>query len=162
MQTDEADNGNISECVHNRYEPETEHRTEEKTAGLLCGALEKIKRGFSSYLKHNTKNTDNAEPDHDDNELEETDEIIEDLEEDGEYTKAKYYMLTREERCHLKAQREMEQLSRKSPVFSQCLVSCVQTPIRDGIAIGCPNVPVYRLVKTYTEDAKYLFPVYEP
>lgn len=164
MQTDEADNGNISESDYNGHEPETEHRTDEKPAGALHGALEKIIRSVSSYLRHNKKNTDNAEPDsdYDESEPEETGEYAEDMEEDEEYAKAKYYMLTREERCHLKAQREMERLSRKSPAFSQCLVSCVQTPIRDGIAIGCPNVPIYRLVKACTEDTQYLFPVYEP
>lgn len=128
-------------------------------------------------MKHNKANTDNADTDHDcdynEDEPEETEEYDESNAfvnafgnafgmEEEEYGKEKYYELTREERCHLKAQREMEQLGRKSETFSQCLLSCVQTPVRDGIAICCPNVPIYRFVKSYTEDAQYLFPVYEP
>lgn len=157
MLTDEAGNGNIPESGHNGHRAGTGHRTEEKTAGILRGALEKIKNSFSSRLRHNEKITGYG-----DSEPEETDETTEYMEEDEDYAKAEYYMLTREERCHLKAQREMEQLGRKSPAFTQCLVSCVQTPVRDGIAIGCPNVPIYRFVKAFTEDAQYLFPVYEP
>lgn len=139
-------------------EPDTVHRTEEKTAGILHGALGKIISSVKGCLKHN-QNTAEPDSDHDESE---PDETTEDMEEDEEYTKATYYMLTKEERCHLKAQKEMAQLGRKSPAFSQCLISCVQTPVREGIAIGCPNVPIYRLVKTYTEDAQYLFAVYEP
>lgn len=156
--------------------PETEHRTDKGAAGVLHGALEKIIKNVSSYLKHNKANTDNADTDYDydcdydEDEPEETEEYTEGnafgnafgMEEEEEYGKEKYYELTREERCHLKAQREMEQLGRKSETFSQCLLSCVQTPVRDGIAICCPNVPIYRFVKSYTEDAQYLFPVYEP
>lgn len=148
-------------------EPETEHRTEGKAAGILHGALEKI---LSRFTRHDGTDAGNAESDHADhnyggNESETSEpepEEPETEEDSEEYTKAEYYMLTREERCHLKAQREMEQLGRKSQVFSQCLISCVQTPVRDGIAIGCPNVPIYRLVRAYTEDTKYLFPIYEP
>ena len=161
MQTDEPDNGNIPEEGYEEHEPDTEHRTEEKTAGILHGALEKIISIVKGYLKHN-ENTAEPDFDYDESEPEEQDETTEDMEEDEEYTKATYYMLTKEERCHLKAQKEMAQLSRKSTAFSQCLASCVQTPVREGIAIGCPNVPIYRLVKTYTEDAQYLFAVYEP
>lgn len=160
MQTDRPDSGNIPANGQKAHEPETEHRTEEKNAGILHGALEKIMRSVKGYLRHGGNAT--GPNDHDNNEPEGPYETTGGMEEDEEYTKAKYYMLTKEERCHLKAQREMEQLGRKSPVFLQCLASCVQTPIREGIAIGCPNVPVYRLVKTYTEDAQYLFPVYEP
>lgn len=159
MQTDESDNGNIPKEDYEEHEPDTEHRTEGKTAGILHGALEKIISSVKGCLKHSENTTDF---DYDESEPEEQDETTEDMEEDEEYTKAAYYMLTKEERCHLKAQKEMAQLSRKSPAFSQCLASCVQTPVREGIAIGCPNVPIYRLVKTYTEDAQYLFPVYEP
>lgn len=148
--------------------PETEHRTKERTASAIHGALEKIIKNVSSYLKHNKVNTDNSgadsdfDSDEDEYEPEETGEPAEYIEEEEEPAKTKYYELTREERCHLKAQREMEQLGRKSVAFSQCLLSCVQTPVRDGIAICCPNVPIYRFVKSYTEDAQYLFPVYEP
>lgn len=159
MQTNESDNGTISEGGYK--EADTEHRTKEKTAGILHGALEKIISSVKGCLNHG-ENTAEPDFDYDDGEPEES-ETTEDIEEEEEeYTKAEYYMLTKEERCHLKAQREMEQLGRKSKAFSQCLASCVQTPVRDGIAIGCPNVPIYRFVKTYTEDAQYLFPVYEP
>lgn len=158
MQTDEPGNGNIPEADYKEHKPDTEHRTEEKAAGILHGALEKIISSVKGYLKH-SENT--AEPDFD-YEDGEPEEATEDMEEDEEYTKAAYYMLAKEERCRLKAQREMARLSRKSPAFSQCLASCVQTPVREGIAIGCPNIPIYRLVKTYTEDAQYLFAVYEP
>ena len=160
MQTDESDSENVSEGDDNKQEPKTEHRTKEQTAGILHGALEKIMNSVSSFIKQNKKNNDNAETDlnYEDSDPEETEEYIE----EEEYAKATYYMLTKEEHCHLKAQREMERLSRKSPAFSQCLASCVQTPIRDGIAIGCPNVPIYRLVKACTEDAEYLITIYEP
>lgn len=161
MQPDEPGNGNIPEGKYREHEPDAEHRTEEKTAGILHGALEKIISSVKGCLKH-SENTAEPDFDYDESETDETDDTTEDMEEDEEYTKATYYMLTKEERCHLKAQKEMAQLSRKSPAFSQCLASCVQTPVREGIAIGCPNVPIYRLVKTYTEDAQYLFAVYEP
>lgn len=154
--------GDIPESDHTGHEPETEHRTEEKPAAALHAALEKIMKGIRRRIMHKGKSADNAESDYDGCGSTVTEESSEIMEEEEGYVKAEHYMLTREERCHLKAQREMERLSRKSPVFMQCLASCVQTPIREGIAIGCPNVPVYRLVQTYTEDAQYLFPVYEP
>ena len=162
MQTGGEDHGNIPDDDTDK--PETEHRTEKRTASAIHRALEKIIKNVSSYLKHNKVNTDNSgsDSDYDGVEREETGEPVEYIEEEEEYAKAKCYELTREERCHLKAQREMEQLGRKSEAFSQCLLSCVQTPVRDGIAICCPNVPIYRFVKSYTEDAQYLFPVYEP
>lgn len=166
MQTGRDGHGNIPDDDPDK--PETEHRTDKGAAGTLHGALEKIIKNVSSYLKHNKVNTDNSgadsdfDSDEDEYEPEETGEPAEYIEEGEEPAKAKYYELTREERCHLKAQREMEQLGRKSVAFSQCLLSCVQTPVRDGIAICCPNVPIYRFVKSYTEDAQYLFPVYEP
>lgn len=175
MQTGGDGHGNIPDDDPDK--PETEHRTDKGAAGTLHGALEKIIKNVSSYMKHNKANTDNADTDHDcdynEDEPEETEEYDESNAfvnafgnafgmEEEEYGKEKYYELTREERCHLKAQREMEQLGRKSETFSQCLLSCVQTPVRDGIAICCPNVPIYRFVKSYTEDAQYLFPVYEP
>lgn len=162
MQTGGDGHGNISEDDPDK--PKTEHRTDKETAGTLHGVLEKIIKNVSGYLKHNRVNTDNSETDYgyDEDEPEEKGEPAEYIEEGEEPAKAKYYELTREERCHLIAQREMEQLGRKSEAFSQCLLSCVQTPVRDGIAICCPNVPIYRLVKFYTEDAQYLFPIYEP
>lgn len=162
MQTDISDNGNTPERYYGEHKPKTEHRTEEKTTSAFHNALEKIIKKINSHIRHDESDADNADFDYDGTEPEEPDEIAEDMEEEEEYTKAKHYMLTKEERCHLKAQREMEQLCRKSMAFSQCLASCIQTPIRDGIALGCPNVPIYRLVKTYTEDAQYLFAVYEP
>lgn len=166
VQTGREGHGNIPEDDPDK--PETEHRTDKGAAGAIHGALERILKNVSRYLKHNDAITDNSgtDSDYDEDETGETGEPAEDnvknMEEDEEPANTKYYELTREERCHLKAQREMEQLGRKSKAFSQCLLSCVQTPVRDGIAICCPNVPIYRFVKSYTEDAQYLFPVYEP
>ena len=100
MQTDEPDNGNIPEDGYGEHEPDTEHRTEEKAAGILHGALEKIISIVKGYLKHN-ENTAEPDFDYDESEPEEQDETTEDMEEDEEYTKATYYMLTKEERCHL-------------------------------------------------------------
>lgn len=120
MQTGRDGHGNIPEDDPDK--PETEHRTDKGAAGALHGALEKIIKNVSSYLKHNDAITDisGTDSDYDEDETEETGEPAEDNVEDnaydnvddmeagGEPAKAKYYELTREERGHLKAQREME------------------------------------------------------
>ena len=162
MQTGGDGHGNIPDDDPDK--PETEHRTDKGAAGTLHGALEKIIKNVSSYMKHNKANTDNADTDHDCDYNEDEPEETEEYDESNAFVNAfgNAFGMKEEERCHLKAQREMEQLGRKSETFSQCLLSCVQTPVRDGIAICCPNVPIYRFVKSYTEDAQYLFPVYEP
>lgn len=161
MRTCGPGNGKILENGHDAEGDATGHRTGERPAGAVRGAFEKIMSGIRSYLKHGGQD---AGPDNGcgGSAQEETPEALEETEEEKAQGMAEYYTLTREERCHLKARREMEQLAGKSPVFAQCLLSCVQTPIREGIAIGCPNVPIYRLVRSCTEDAQYLFTVYEP
>lgn len=104
MQTGGEDHGNIPDDDTDK--PETEHRTEKRTASAIHRALEKIIKNVSSYLKHNKVNTDNSgsDSDYDEDEPEETGEPVEYIEEEEEYAKAKCYELTREERCHLKAQ----------------------------------------------------------
>lgn len=125
MQTGRDGHGNIPD--DDPDQPETEHRTEKRTAGTLHGALGKIIKNVSGCLKHNKVSTDNSgtdsDFDEDEYEPEETGEPAEYIEEEEEPVNTKYYELTREERCHLKAQREMEQLGRKSGAFSQCLLS---------------------------------------
>ena len=98
MQTGGEDHGNIPDDDTDK--PETEHRTEKRTASAIHRALEKIIKNVSSYLKHNKVNTDNSgsDSDYDEDEPEETGEPVEYIEEEEEYAKAKCYELTREER----------------------------------------------------------------
>ena len=63
MQTGGEDHGNIPDDDTDK--PETEHRTEKRTASAIHRALEKIIKNVSSYLKHNKVNTDNSGSDSD-------------------------------------------------------------------------------------------------
>jgi len=91
VQTGGEDHGNIPDDDTDK--PETEHRTEKRTASAIHRALEKIIKNVSSYLKHNKVNTDNSgsDSDYDEDEPEETGEPVEYIEEEEEYAKAKCY-----------------------------------------------------------------------
>ncbi len=134
------------------YEPDSSRRGAENKKdekNMLQGLLDKTTDRIKKLLASNSCKED-------------TDGKCRKVKEPHKPDEENFHRLSDEEKNKRYAWKEYNDLKDGSPLFSESIRQCSLAETDKGIIIGCPNEPIYNILKNLLADSSYLKAEYEP